>query len=186
MWHIVLASLHSQDVQVKRHKRFAPVERGDITPLLPWLMGYTRRASARHSDSAHEETDEAKFKRASSACRHPGEVPVATRSLLAELRAPGREATWERVKAKSPTKIKPLSPRQQRQRWKQALLIRRKGMAPSGARRKEFDPQIDLGVINSWNALSGAGSDGLCFFRSQVMIRTGFGREKFGAGNKAF
>ena len=171
---------------MKRHKRFAPVERGDITPLLPWLMGYTRRASARHSDSAHEETDEAKFKRASSACRHPGEVPVATRSLLAELRAPGREATWERVKAKSPTKIKPLSPRQQRQRWKQALLIRRKGMAPSGARRKEFDPQIDLGVINSWNALSGAGSDGLCFFRSQVMIRTGFGREKFGAGNKAF
>ena len=67
--------------------------------MLPWLLGYTRRASARGSGPAHEATDEAKFKRASSACRHPGSVTLAARSLLTELRGPGSEATWERVKA---------------------------------------------------------------------------------------
>ena len=81
-------------------RRFASVERGDITIFLPWLMGYTRRASARRSDPAHEATDEAKFKKAASACCHPSGVTVAARSLLAEPPGPGRDATWERVKAK--------------------------------------------------------------------------------------
>ena len=102
MWYILPALLHSQDGRVTRRERFASVERGDITLLLPWLMGYTRRASARRSDLAHEATDEAKLKRASSACRHPGGVTVATRSLLTEPRAPGNEATWEHVIDKFP------------------------------------------------------------------------------------
>ena len=47
----------------KRRERFASVERGDITLFLPWMMEYTRRASARRSDLAREATDEAKLKR---------------------------------------------------------------------------------------------------------------------------
>ena len=97
LWYILPALLQSQDGRAKRHERFASVERGDITLL--WLMGHTRRASARRTDPAREATDKAKL-RASSACRHPGGVTVAARSLLAEPRAPGNEATWERVKAK--------------------------------------------------------------------------------------
>ena len=77
---------------------FASVERGDITIFLPWLMGYTRRASARCRDPAHE----AKVKRASSACHDPEGVTVAVLSLPTESRAPGREATWGLVKPKFP------------------------------------------------------------------------------------
>ena len=65
-------------------------------------MGHTRRACARRSDLAREATGEVKFKRASSACLHPGGVTLAARSLLEEPRAPGNEATWERMKAKFP------------------------------------------------------------------------------------
>ena len=41
-------------------------------------------------------------------------------------------------------------------------------------------------MINSRNALSGGGSDGLRFSHLQSIIRTGFGREKFGTGVEAF
>ena len=67
-------------------------------------MGYTRRASARRSNPAHEATGEAKFKGHHQSAATRGGATVATRSLLAEPRAPGSEATWERVKAKSPDK----------------------------------------------------------------------------------
>ena len=50
---------------------------------------------------------------------------------------------------------------------------------------KEFDSQVTLDVINSRNALSGAGSDGLRFSHLRSIIRTGFGRETFGAGIEA-
>ena len=43
-----------------------------------------------------------------------------------------------------------------------------------------------LDVINSRNAISGAGSDVLRFSHPPLIIRTGFGREKFGAGIEAF
>ena len=138
LWYILPALLHSQDGRVKRRERFASVARGDITLLLPWLMGYTHRASARRSNPAHETTDEAKFKRATPACRHPGGVTVATRSVLAERRAPGSEATWDRIRRNSTMKIKPLSPRQQRQRWKHVALIRREEVVPSGARKESL------------------------------------------------
>ena len=42
-----------------------------------------------------------------------------------------------------------------------------------------------LDVINSRNALSGAGSDGLRFSHLQSIIRTGFGREKSRGGIEA-
>ena len=52
--------------------------------------------------------------------------------------------------------------------------------------KEEFDPQVAVEVVNSRNALSGAGSDGLHFSHLQSIIRTGFGHEKFGAGIEAF
>ena len=60
------------------------------------------------------------------------------------------------------------------------------GSVPNWCPEEEFDPQVALEVINSRNALSGAGSDGLRFSYLQSIIRTGIGREKFGAGIKAF
>lgn len=97
---------------MKRHERLAFSERGGgITLRLPWPMGYTRRASAKRSDPAHEATDAAtsdaaKFKRASPACRHSRGVTVAVGSPLTEPRAPGSEAPWERVKSKLPEEDK--------------------------------------------------------------------------------
>ena len=60
------------------------------------------------------------------------------------------------------------------------------GSGPKWRPDGEFDPQTALEVINSRNALSGAGSDGLRFSHLQSIIRTSFGREKFGAGIEAF
>ena len=53
---------------------------------------------------------------------------------------------------------------------------------PNWRPEEEFDPQVTLEVINSRNALSGGGSDGLRFSYLQSTIWTGFGREKIGAG----
>ena len=41
-------------------------------------------------------------------------------------------------------------------------------------------------MINSRNALSGAGSNGLRYLHLQSIIRTGVGREKFSTGIEAF
>ena len=139
-------------------------------------MEYTRRTSTRQIGQAREEADAGMFKRASSACRHRGGVTVAARSLLAEPRAPGNEETWERVKAKflenqacvleaAAVAVAASSSDQE------------EGSVPNWRPEEEFDPQVTLGVINSRNALSGAGSDGLRFSHLQSIIRTGFGRE---------
>ena len=120
-----------------RRERFASVKRRDITPVLPWLKAYTCRAPARGSDPAHEVTDEAKFKRASLAYRHPGGVTMAARSRLAEPRAPGREETWERVKAKFPDEG-PISASEAAAAAVAASAsdFGGKGAAPGGTRRK--------------------------------------------------
>ena len=57
---------------------------------------------------------------------------------------------------------------------------------PNWCPEEEFDSQVAPDVINSRNALSGAGSDCLRFSHLQSIIRTGIGREKFGAGIGAF
>ena len=93
LWYIVPVLLHSQDSRVKRRERFAYIERGDITLILPWLMEYTSRASTRLKGPTYEATDAVKYERASSACRHSGGVSAAARSFLAEPRAPGDEVT---------------------------------------------------------------------------------------------
>ena len=183
---ILPALLHSQDGRVNRRERFASVERGDITLLLPWLMGYARRTSARRSDSAREATDEAKVKRASSACRHPGCVAVAARSPLAEPRVPRNEATWERVKAKFPDEDHFSISEAAAAAMAANAFDSEEGSGPKWRPEREFDPHTALEVINSRNALSGAGGDGLRFSHLQSIIRTSFGREKFGAGIEAF
>ena len=60
------------------------------------------------------------------------------------------------------------------------------GSVPNWRLEEEFDPQVAVEVINSRNALLGAGSDGRRFSHLQSIIRTGFGREKSGAGIEAF
>ena len=186
LWYILLAVLHSQDGRMKRRERFVSAERGDLTRLLPWLMEYTRRTSTRQTGEAREETDADMFKRASSACRHRGGVTVAARSLLAEPRAPGNEETWEGVKAKF------LEENQARVFEAAAAAVaasssdQEEGNVPNWRPEEEFDPQVTLEVINSCNALSGAGSDGLRFSHLQLVIRTGFGRKKFAASIEAF
>ena len=60
------------------------------------------------------------------------------------------------------------------------------GNGPNWSPEEEFDPQVAFEVINSRNALSGAGSDGLPFLHWQSIVRIGFGRGKIGAGVEAF
>ena len=148
--------------------------------------GYARRASARRSDLAHEAADDAKFKRASSAYRHPGGVAVPARSLLAEPRAPGSEATWERVKDKFPDEDQTSVSEAATAAVEASASDPEEGSSPKWCSDEEFDPQVVFEVINSRNALSGAGSDGLRFSHLQSIMRTGFGREKFGTGIEAF
>ena len=60
------------------------------------------------------------------------------------------------------------------------------GSGPKWRPEEEFDPRVALEVINSRNALSVAGSDGLRYSHFQSIIRTDFGPEKFDAWIEAF
>ena len=60
------------------------------------------------------------------------------------------------------------------------------GSDPTWRPEGEFNPQVAFEVINSCNALSGAGSDSLRFLPLQSIIRTQFGQEHFGAGIETF
>ena len=185
LWHIFPALLQ-QDGRMKRREGFASAERGDVILLLLWLMEYTRRTSTRQSGQACEETDVDMFKKASSPCHHQGGVTVAARSLLAEPCAPGNEETWERVKAKYPEEDQACVSEVAAAAVAASSSDPEEGSGPNWRPEEQFDTQVDLEVINSRNALSGAGSDGLRFSHLQSIIRTGFGREKIGAGIEAF
>lgn len=54
---VLPALLHLHDGRMKRRERFVSLERGDVTLLLPWLMGHTHRASIRRRKPAHRTTD---------------------------------------------------------------------------------------------------------------------------------
>jgi len=43
LWHLMPTLLHSPHGRIKRRQRVALVQSGDIVPLFPWLMAYTRR-----------------------------------------------------------------------------------------------------------------------------------------------
>ena len=125
-----------------RRETFASVERGDIILLLSWLMGYTRRASTRRSNPAHEATDDAKFKKASSACRYSEGVTLAARSLLAEPRAPGSEATWERVIDKFPYENQTSVSEAAKAAVAARAFDPEEGSGPKWRPDEEFDPQV--------------------------------------------
>ena len=171
---------------MKRLERFASAERVDLTLLLLWLMKYTRRTSTRQMGEARKEKDADTFKRASSACRHRWGVTVAARSLLAKPRATGNEETWERVKAKFPAENQACVSEAAAAAVAASSSDQEEGSVPNWRPEEEFDPQMALEVTISRNASSGAGSDGLRFSHLQSIIKTGFGREKFGAGIEAF
>ena len=111
---------------------------------------------------------------------------MAARSLLAEPRAPGNEETWERVEAKFPEENQACVSEAAAAAVAASSSDQEEGSVPNWRPEEEFDPQVAVEVVNSRNALSGAGSDGLHFSHLQSIIRTGFGHEKFGAGVEAF
>ena len=102
LWYILPALLHSQDGRMNRMERLKSAEKGDLTTILPWFMECTEGAATRLRGAVRAATDAAKFERAALACRHQGGIAVAARSLLAEPRTPGNEATWTTVKEKFP------------------------------------------------------------------------------------
>ena len=113
-------------------------------------------------------------------------MAVAAHSLLAEPRAPGNEETWMRVKSKFPQENQTCGCEAAAAAVAKSSTNQEEGSVPNWRTEEEFDPQVALEVINSRNALSGAGSDGLRFSHLQSIIRTGFGRENFGADIEAF
>ena len=115
-----------------------------------------------------------------------GGVTVAARGLLAEPRAPGNEEPWERLKAKFPEENQACVSEAAAAAVAASSSDQEEGSVPNWRPGEAFDPHLALEVIKSRNALSGAGSDGLRFSHLQSIIRTGFGREKIGAGIEAF
>ena len=96
---------------------------------------------------------------------------MAARNLLAEPRAPRNEEAWERMKAK-------LSEEDQTFEAAAAAMAAsssepEEGSGPNWRPEEEFDLQVTLEVINSRNALSSTGSDGLRFLHLQSIVRTG-------------
>ena len=169
---------------MSRTERVKSAERGDLTTILPWLVDYTEGAATRLPGPAPEETDPAKFERAASACRHQGGITVAARSLLAETRAPGNEATWTTVKAKFPGEDRNSVQAAAAAARAASVTESEEGSGPTWRPEGEFNPQVAFEVINSRNALSGAGSDGLRFSHLQSIIRTQFGQETSAPASK--
>ena len=111
---------------------------------------------------------------------------MTRRESLAEPRAPGSEATWERVTHKFPDEDQTSVSEAATAAIAASTSDPEEGSGPKWRPDEEFDPQVAFEVMNSRNALFGAGSDGLRFSHLQSIIRTGFGREKFGTGIEAF
>lgn len=99
-------------------------------------------------------------------------------------RPPGSEAMCERVKTKfsdeDPTSVSEAATAA----VAASAVDLEKGNCPKWRPEEVFGPQVALEVINSWKALSGAGCDGLCAFRSYRKSLVWLG--KFGAGIETF
>lgn len=103
-----------------------------------------------------------------------------------DTRAPGNEATWERVTSKFPDED-PTSVSEIAMAAVAAIAFDvEEERGPKSRPEEEVDPQVAFEVINSRNALSGAGGDGLHFSHLQPIINTGVGRENFGDGIETF
>ena len=90
-------------------------------------------------------------------------MTVAARSLLAEPRAAGGEATPEGVKAKFPDEDQTSVSEAPAAAVKASASDSGDGSSPKWRPEEAFDLQVAFEVINSRNALSRAGSDGLRF-----------------------
>lgn len=99
-------------------------------------------------------------------------------NLLTEMRAPGSEATRERVKSKLPEKDQTTVSEAAAVAVAASASDWEGGSGPKWYPGEAFNPPIALEVIKSRNALSGAGSDSLRFSCLQLIIRTLFGRER--------
>ncbi|CAB1119445.1 unnamed protein product [Ectocarpus sp. CCAP 1310/34] len=179
LWYLLPGILHSFDGRIARKKRYNSLKRGDISSVLPWLIEYTKAASARSRGPAREDTPDDKFKRAARACRHSGGVKDAARALLADQPSPGNDETWARLKAKFPHE----DPVQVEQAIAEAIAASRteeeEGSAPRWRPETELDPQVLLQVINSRSSNSGAGNDGQRFSHLMSIVNTKIGREEF-------
>ncbi|CAB1100444.1 unnamed protein product [Ectocarpus sp. CCAP 1310/34] len=179
LWYLLPGILHSFDGRIARKKRYNSLKRGDISSVLPWLIEYTKAASARSRGPAPEDTPDDKFKTAAQACRHSGGVKDAAGALLADQPSPGNDETWARLKAKFPHE----DPVQVEQAIAEAIAASRteeeEGSAPRWRPETEFDPQVLLQVINSRSSNSGAGNDGQRFSHLKSIVNTKIGREEF-------
>ena len=80
-------------------------------------------------------------------------MTVAARSLLAEPRAPGSEATWEQVKAKFADEDQTSVSETAAAAVEVSAYDSEEGSGLKWRPEKEFDPQVALEVTNSRNAL---------------------------------
>ena len=97
---------------------------------------------------------------------------MAARSLLEEPRAPGNEETCERVKAKFQEEDQTCVSEAAAAAVAAISSDPEERSGPNWCPEEEFDPQMALEVINSRNALSGAGTDGLRFSHFAVTNQT--------------
>ncbi|CAB1115519.1 unnamed protein product [Ectocarpus sp. CCAP 1310/34] len=179
LWYLLPGILHSFDGRIARKKRHKSLKRGDISSALPWLIEYTKAASARSRGPAREDTPDDKFKRAAQACRHSGGVKDAARALFADQPSLGNDETWACLKAEFPHE----DPVQVEQAVAEAIAASRTeeegGSAPRWRPETEFAPQVLLQVINSRSSNSGAGNDGQRFSHLKSIVNTKIGREEF-------
>ena len=167
---------------MSRTERFKSAERVDLTTVLSWLIDYNEGTATRLRGGARKATEAAKFKRAASACRRQGGIPVAARGLLAEPRTPGNESTRTILKANFTEED--INSVQEAAAAARVASVTKPEEGSGYMRRPEgeFNPQMVFEVINSRNAISGAGNDGLRFSYLQTITRTQFSQGHFGAG----
>ena len=104
------------------------------------------RVHRRHGDTSPgastQAADAAKFERAASAGRHQGGITVAARSLLAEPRAPGNEATWTTMKVKFPDEYRNSVQAAAAAARVPSVTEPEEGSGPARRPEGEFNPQV--------------------------------------------
>ena len=139
-------------------------------------MEHTKARRPR-SREATQATTEDKYKRASQACWHSGGVKDAAR-LLAEQASPGNEATWERLRAKSPDKDPAAVEQAIAEATMESCTQDKEGRISRWRPEHEFGSQALIDVIQGRSSNSGAGNDGQQFSHLKSIFNTKIGREK--------
>ena len=142
----------------------------------PMPYGVHRKHGDTSPGASTRSNERGKLERAASACRHQGGIIVASRSVLAEPRAPGNDATWTTLKVKFPGKDRTSVQAAVAAARVTSVTEPEEVSGPTWCPEKGFNLQVAFEVINSRNALSGAGSDGLRVSHLHSIIRTQFGQ----------